>query len=81
MEIKDAFKVRLEEKDWLDNVTKERCVEKVDAITQMVAYPDQIDNDTYLNDLYAEVGRKNFLKFVWLCAYCHHVCTCLLYDI
>ena len=57
-EIKDAFKVRLEEKNWLDNVTKERCVEKVNAISQMVAYPDQIDNDTYLNDLYAEVGEK-----------------------
>ena len=62
-EVKDAFKVRLEEKDWLDNVTKERCVEKVDAITQMVAYPDQIDNDTYLNDMYAEVSEKYYTKF------------------
>ena len=55
-EVKSAFVVRLEEKDWLDNTTIERCKEKVDAITQMVAYPDQIDNDTYLNDLYAAVG-------------------------
>ena len=31
-------------------------MDKVDAITQMVAYPDQIFNDTYLEDLYAEVG-------------------------
>ena len=55
-EVKDAFKVRLYEKDWLDNVTKQRCAEKVDAITEMVAYPEQIDNDTYLNELYAEVS-------------------------
>ena len=55
-EVKDAFKVRLRAKDWLDNTTKQRCVEKVDAITEMVAYPDMIDNDTYLNDLYAEVS-------------------------
>jgi endothelin-converting enzyme len=51
-EVKAAFKVRLQEKAWLDETTKKRCVEKVDAITKMVAYPDQIDNDTYLNDLY-----------------------------
>ena len=55
-EVKSAFIVRLEEKDWLDNITKERCKEKVEAITQMVAYPDQIDNDTYLNELYTAVG-------------------------
>ena len=55
-EVKNAFTVRLEEKDWLDDTTKERCKEKVEAITQMVAYPDQIDNDTYLNELYTVVG-------------------------
>ena len=55
-EVKDAFKVRLQEKDWLDDTTKKRCVEKVEAITKMVAYPDQIDNDTYLNELYEDVS-------------------------
>ena len=34
---------------------------KVDAITQMVAYPDQIFNDTYLEDLYAEVSCRDFM--------------------
>ena len=55
-EVKNAFIVRLEEKDWLDAITIERCKEKVEAITQMVAYPQQIDNDTYLNELYAVVS-------------------------
>ena len=54
-EVKDAFILRIEEKKWLDDTTRKRCVEKVDAITEMVAYPDQIDNDTYLDALYAEV--------------------------
>ena len=54
-EVKEAFKMRLEEKEWLDNTTKERCVEKVNAISEMVAYPNQTDNDTYLNALYAGV--------------------------
>lgn len=71
-EVKDAFKVRLYEKDWLDNVTKQRCAEKVDAITEMVAYPEQIDNDTYLNELYAEFNVseeeyfENYLQYVLL---------------
>ena len=56
-EVKDAFKVRLQEKDWLDETTKERCVEKVEAITKMVAYPDQIHNNTYLKELYADVSQ------------------------
>ena len=50
------FKDRLNEKKWLDDTTKKRCVEKVNAITEMVAYPDQIQNDTYLEELYAEVS-------------------------
>ena len=57
-EIKDAFKVRLERKSWLDNETKELCVEKVDAISEMVAYPDNIENDTYLDEVYEEVRRQ-----------------------
>ena len=46
---------------WLDSTTKQRSVNKVDAITQMVAYPDQIFNDTYLEDLYAEVNGRDFM--------------------
>ena len=66
-EVKSAFIVRLEEKGWLDNTTKERCKEKVEAITEMVAYPDQIDNDTYLNELYAAVG---FCTTIYTVMYC-----------
>ena len=55
-EVKEAFKARLKEKEWLDNTTRDRCAEKVDAITEMVAYPEKIENDTYLNQLYAVVN-------------------------
>ena len=59
-EVKEAFKSRLEDKDWLDDTTKERCAEKVDAMTEMVAYPDQISNDTYLDELYALVSVQDY---------------------
>ena len=51
-QIKEAFKVRLDDKTWIDNDTREQCKEKVDAITQRVAYPDKIFHDSYLNGLY-----------------------------
>ena len=60
-EVKEAFKSRLADKEWLDDTTRERCAEKVDAITAMVAYPDQIDNDTFLNELYAVVSPPAYL--------------------
>ena len=57
--IKTAFKQRLDESDWLDDTTKERSKEKVDAITKMVAYPDQVFNDTYLNEFYSAVSSTH----------------------
>ncbi len=53
--IKTAFKERLDNNDWLDSDTKTKCKDKVDAITEQVAYPDHLFNDTYLNGLYENV--------------------------
>ena len=54
--VKSAFKERLDKNSWIDDETRQASKDKVDAITKMVAYPDQISNETYLNELYAEVG-------------------------
>ncbi|XP_064384785.1 endothelin-converting enzyme homolog isoform X2 [Halichondria panicea] len=65
--IKSAFKERLDANTWLDATTKEKCKDKVDAITKQVAYPDQLFDDNYLNGLYqnynisAETYFDNFL--------------------
>ena len=50
-EIKEAFKKRLDEKDWLDDFTKGETLEKVNNVIAKVAYPAQLFNDDYLNDL------------------------------
>lgn len=54
--VKAAFIERLDRNSWLDEATKEASKEKVRAITKMIAFPDQLYNDTYLNNLYAEVS-------------------------
>ena len=53
-QIKEAFKDRLMENTWIDKDTKKECRNKVDAITQRVAYPDFIHNDTYIDKLYED---------------------------
>ena len=40
---------------WLDNQSRSASIEKVDAIIEQNAYPDQIFNDSYLNYLYDDV--------------------------
>ena len=54
--VKNAFKERLDKNSWVDDTTRQASKDKVDAITKMVAYPDQLSNTTYLNELYAEVS-------------------------
>lgn len=54
--VKAAFIERLDRNTWLDEATRETSKEKVRAITKMIAFPDQLYNDTYLNNLYAEVN-------------------------
>lgn len=53
--LKGAFRERIDENTWLDVPTKQKCKEKVDAVTKFISYPDQLFNDTYLNSLYSKV--------------------------
>jgi endothelin-converting enzyme len=50
--VKQAFKERVNDSDWLEDSTKVKCDKKVDAITQKVAYPQLIYHDSYVNRLY-----------------------------
>lgn len=51
-QIKSAFKERVSEKTWLDQSTKDACNDKVDKITERVAYPTLLFHDSYVNGLY-----------------------------
>ena len=56
--IKAAFKDRINElgNEWMDDVTRRRSLDKVDAITQMVAYPDNILDNDYVNGISEDVS-------------------------
>ena len=50
--VKTAFKERVNSSTWLDQFTKDKCNEKVDSISQRVAYPSLIYHESYINGLY-----------------------------
>ena len=65
-EISDAFRIRINQKDWLDDFTKAQTQAKLDNIISKVAYPDWLFNDTYLNSLTAlyPVYSESFYRTV-----------------
>jgi len=63
VELRQAMRERVGSREWLDEETRKRATEKVDAITDMIAYPDQILNDTYLDWVYAEYNISQWLLF------------------
>lgn len=53
-DIMAAFRQRVTTRVWLDQETIQRCQNKVDLMTQNIAYPDEILDDDLLNQRYAE---------------------------
>lgn len=51
-EIKDAFKRNLPKTTWVDKETEVKAVKKVNAVRDMIGFPDYILNDTRINSEY-----------------------------
>jgi membrane metallo-endopeptidase-like protein 1 len=54
--IRDAFKKLLNEVTWMDEETKDLAREKVDAIQELIGYPDYIMDDALLDADYEELN-------------------------
>ncbi|KAK3583845.1 hypothetical protein CHS0354_022890 [Potamilus streckersoni] len=48
------FMKMVEENGWMDDSTKSQALLKLNAMTKMIGYPDDIQNDTYLTEYYSE---------------------------
>ncbi|XP_070561259.1 endothelin-converting enzyme 2-like [Ptychodera flava] len=57
-EIKEAFREQLDAQDWMDEITKDAAREKVDAMVDLIGYPDYILNDTLLDKDYEFIDIK-----------------------
>nr|XP_027199994.1 endothelin-converting enzyme homolog isoform X2 [Dermatophagoides pteronyssinus] len=58
-QIKDAFKEHLDNLTWMDRQTLELAMEKADAITDMIGFPDFILNEKKLNKRYKDLIVKD----------------------
>jgi predicted metalloendopeptidase len=50
--LRDSFKVLVQESDWLDDITKNKSLEKLDAIIENNVYPDWILDNQELDKYY-----------------------------
>lgn len=56
--IRRAFTQNLRNLEWMDNKTREAAVEKANAITDMIGFPDFILNPTDLDERYRDLSIK-----------------------
>ena len=50
-----AFRARIQSRDWLSDFSRQQSLKKLAALTTNIAYPDEIFNDDYVDDLYRTV--------------------------
>jgi predicted metalloendopeptidase len=50
--LRDSFRVLVQESDWLDDITKNKSLEKLDSIIENDVYPDWILDNQQLDKYY-----------------------------
>lgn len=62
--IRNEFLNILEQVDWMDEETKREAKAKADAISAYIGYPDELLNDTLVEDLYSglEFDKKRYFN-------------------
>nr|CAB3240559.1 endothelin-converting enzyme 1 [Phallusia mammillata] len=73
-DIKAAFNRSLKQVEWMDAHTKVRAAEKAEAVEDMIGFPDNILNVTYVDQEYVELNitsnqtyfeqQQNFIKYI-----------------
>lgn len=61
--IRREFTNILEEVDWMDDETRQEAKEKANAISSYIGYPDELLNDTLIEELYSGLDLKRAQYF------------------
>jgi len=64
--IKQGLGERIQERSWLDGITKERALNKLKFIESFTAYPREILNNTFLDLLYVSCKPPNMYTEIYL---------------
>lgn len=55
-ELEIAMRERINSREWLDETTRQRALSKLNSIHELVAYPDVILNNNFLNSYYSNLN-------------------------
>uniref|UniRef100_V5HYR9 Putative peptidase family m13 includes neprilysin n=1 Tax=Ixodes ricinus TaxID=34613 RepID=V5HYR9_IXORI len=55
--VSEALKTVLQNNTWMDNATKANATKKLEHMVFKLGYPEEIKNDTFLNEMYKDVGN------------------------
>jgi predicted metalloendopeptidase len=58
-DLKESFSALVGESDWLDNITKHKSLDKLNAIIENVGYPDWMLDNNELDKYYNLVNILN----------------------
>lgn len=58
--IHEAYMEQLENVGWMDNITRQSAIEKLQSIHKFIAYPDWFTNTTYLSTKLKTVSTLKF---------------------
>lgn len=54
-DIRGAFIEMLHDVPWMDDETKQKAISKAQALTTHIGYPDELTNDTLIEELYKDL--------------------------
>ncbi|KAL7291511.1 hypothetical protein TKK_0014771 [Trichogramma kaykai] len=54
-DIRKQFRVIIEKVDWMDEKTRSAAIEKIDAMENLIAYPDELLDDSKLEEYYEKL--------------------------
>ncbi|CAB3998205.1 endothelin-converting enzyme 1-like [Paramuricea clavata] len=61
--IKEAFERNIPRADWMDESTKEKALEKLNAVIEMIGYPSWIEDISKLDNYYSNLTMKKDSHF------------------
>jgi predicted metalloendopeptidase len=58
-ELETAMRERIESRQWLDEPTRQRALNKLNSVQELAVYPDLMLSNTFLNSYYDGVRNLN----------------------
>lgn len=82
-DIRAEFETILKEVEWMDDETRKNALDKAKSMATHIAYPDELLDDTKLEEFYQNVSSIDMIVFLDSRKICTNVrddCECDIFD-